>query len=48
MSGVGNVVAFNLLSNMPELGYISNKQASALIGTAPITKESGTYVVPER
>ena len=43
MPGVGNVVAFNLLSDMPELGYISNKQASALIGAAPINKESGIY-----
>jgi transposase len=44
MSGVGNVVAFNLLNEIPELGYISNKQASALIGAAPITKESSIYV----
>jgi transposase len=29
---------------MPELGYITNKQASALIGTAPINRESGIYV----
>ncbi len=26
---VGNVVAFSLLSNMPELGYITNKEAAA-------------------
>jgi len=44
MPGVGKVVAFNLLSDMPELGYITNKQASALIGTAPINRESGIYV----
>jgi transposase len=43
MPGVGNVVAFNLLSNMPELGYITNKQAAALIGVAPINRESGAY-----
>ena len=43
MPGVGKVVAFNLLSNMPELGYITNKQAAALIGVAPINKESGIY-----
>jgi len=42
MPGVGKVVAFNLLSNMPELGYLTNKQAAALIGVAPINKESGT------
>lgn len=43
MPGVGNIVAFSLLSNMPELGYINNKQAAALVGVAPINKESGTY-----
>lgn len=43
MPGVGNVVAFSLLSNMPELGYISNKEAAALIGVAPINRESGIY-----
>lgn len=40
---MGNVVAFSLLSNMPELGYITNKQATALVGVAPINKESGCY-----
>lgn len=43
MPGIGNVVAFNLLGNMPELGYITNKQAAALVGVAPINKESGSY-----
>jgi transposase len=28
---------------VPELGYITNKQAAALIGVAPMTKESGAY-----
>jgi len=41
--GVGNVVAFSLLSNMPELGYISNKEAAALVGVAPINRESGAF-----
>ncbi|PKG36956.1 IS110 family transposase, partial [Psychromonas sp. Urea-02u-13] len=43
MPGVGNVVAFNLLSDMPELGYLTNKEASSLIGVAPFNKESGSY-----
>ncbi len=43
MPGVGDVVAISLLSNMPELGYISNKQAAALVGVAPINRESGIY-----
>jgi len=41
--GVGKVVAYSLLSNMPELGFISNKQAAALVGVAPVNKESGSY-----
>ena len=43
MPGVGNVVALNLLCNMPELGYLSNKQAAALVGVAPINRESGLF-----
>ena len=43
MPGVGNVVAISLLSNLPELGLMTNKQAAALIGVAPINKESGRY-----
>ncbi|WP_085344726.1 IS110 family transposase [Vibrio sp. ArtGut-C1] len=43
MPGVGKVVAASLISNVPELGYITNKQAASLIGVAPITKESGRY-----
>ncbi len=43
MPGIGDVVSISLLSNMPELGYISNKQAAALVGVAPINRESGIY-----
>ena len=43
MPGVGKVVAFNLLSDMPELGYLTNKEAASLIGVAPFNKESGSY-----
>jgi len=41
--GVGNVVAFNLLSDMPELGYVNNKEAAPLVGEAPFNRESGAY-----
>lgn len=41
--GVGKVVAFNLISEMPELGYINNKEASSLVGVAPFNRESGSY-----
>ena len=41
--GVGKVVAFNLISEMPELGYINNKEAASLVGVAPFNRESGSY-----
>ena len=41
--GAGPVVALSLLSNMPELGFINNKEAAALVGVAPINRESGIY-----
>jgi transposase len=37
--GVGNVVAFNLISEMPELGYITNKEASSFVDVAPFNRE---------
>ena len=43
MPGVGKVVSMSLLSDMPELGLISNKEAAALVGVAPINRESGSY-----
>ncbi|MEZ8827029.1 IS110 family transposase, partial [Vibrio amylolyticus] len=41
--GIGNIAASSIISNVAELGYITNKQAASLIGVAPITKESGRY-----
>jgi len=41
--GVGNVVTFNLLSDMPELGCVNNKEAASLVGVAPFNRESGAY-----
>ncbi|HHF2910563.1 IS110 family transposase [Vibrio sp. 2-1(7)] len=43
MPGVGKVLAASLISNVPELGFITKKQASSLIGVAPITRESGRF-----
>ncbi len=43
MPGVGKIVAFSLISNMPELGYITNKEAAALVGVAPVNRESGVF-----
>lgn len=43
MPGIGKISAASLISNLPELGYINSKQASALVGVAPINRESGRY-----
>ena len=43
MKGIGKIAAASIISNLPELGYMTNKQAAALVGVAPINKESGRY-----
>lgn len=41
--GIGDIASASIISNVPELGYITNKQAASLIGVAPMTRESGRY-----
>ncbi len=41
--GIGSIAAASIINNIPELGYITNKQAASLIGVATVTKESGRY-----
>jgi transposase len=41
--GIGHTTAAALIADMPELGTIENKQAAALLGVAPYTKQSGMY-----
>ena len=43
MKGIGKIAAASRISNLPELGYMTNKQASALVGVAPINRESGRF-----
>ena len=43
MKGIGKIAAASIISNLPELGYINSKQASALIGVAPMNRESGRF-----
>ncbi len=43
MKGIGKIAAASIISNLPELGYINNKEASSLVGVAPMNKESGRY-----
>ncbi len=43
MKGIGKIASASLISNLPELGYMTNKKAAALVGVAPMNKESGRY-----
>ena len=40
--GVGPVLTSTLLANLPELGTLTSKQIAALVGVAPLNRESGT------
>jgi transposase len=40
--GVGPVVSRTLLATLPELGHLSHKQIAALVGVAPLARDSGT------
>jgi len=42
VQGVGPVTAMALLSHLPALGRVSDKEISALVGVAPFAKDSGT------
>jgi transposase len=42
--GVGTLTAVALLTELPELGHINNKQLSALVGVAPLNQDSGKRV----
>lgn len=42
--GVGPQLAQAILALMPEAGAISNRQAAALVGVAPITRSSGSSI----
>lgn len=39
--GIGNTMVYTLLADLPELGEMNNKQAAALVGVAPINRDSG-------
>jgi transposase len=42
--GVGAVTAKVLLADLPELGHLNSKQIAALVGVAPINRDSGKQV----
>lgn len=41
--GVGKVLAYTLLSDLPELGSLNRKEIAALVGIAPMNRDSGKY-----
>ena len=41
VEGIGSITASTLIAQLPELGQLSNKQISALVGVAPFCKDSG-------
>ena len=41
--GVGPVVARTLLADLPELGQLSTKRLAALVGLAPLNRDSGAW-----
>jgi transposase len=40
--GVGKVVSTTLLIELPELGQLNRRQIAALVGVAPLNRDSGT------
>lgn len=42
VQGIGEVTVLTLLTQLPELGKLSNKEIVALVGLAPYCKDSGT------
>jgi transposase len=41
--GVGPVVAHTFIADLPELGKLSRRQLAALVGVAPINRDSGQF-----
>ncbi|MBW8192862.1 transposase [Neiella marina] len=43
MTGVGKVLAYTLMCELPELGKLNRKEIAALVGVAPMNRESGRF-----
>ena len=41
--GVGKVLALTLISELPELGKLNRREIAALVGIAPMNRDSGSY-----
>jgi transposase len=43
VKGVGSTTSVTLLSDLPELGALNRKKIAALVGVAPLNRDSGKY-----
>ena len=41
--GIGPVTVFSLLADLPELGSLDRRQAAAIVGVAPLNRDSGKF-----
>lgn len=41
-SGIGPIASATLIAELPELGHLNRRQIAALVGVAPVAKDSGT------
>lgn len=41
--GVGPILSFTILGSLPELGTLERRKISALVGVAPLNRDSGTF-----
>jgi len=41
--GVGHVLSVSLITGLPELGILSRRQIAALVGVAPLNRDSGLF-----
>ena len=41
--GVGRVLAYTLMSELPELGALNRREIAALVGVAPMNRDSGSF-----
>lgn len=42
VKGLGDVTVLTLIAGLPELGHLNRKQIAALVGVAPLNRDSGT------
>lgn len=43
VKGIGKVTAITLIAELPELGSLNRNQIAALVGVAPLNRDSGTH-----